>query len=42
MMLRVSKDGYSPQQIALTNGPCEWVAGKHHGNYFLLKSDHFE
>jgi hypothetical protein len=44
MMLRVSKDGYSTQQIALTNGPFEWIAvtGKHHGNYFLLKSDHFE
>jgi hypothetical protein len=43
-LLRVSKDGYSTQQIALTNGPFEWVAvaGKHHGNYFWLKSDHFE
>lgn len=43
MTLRISKDGYSPQQIALTAGPFEWVAvtGKHHGNYFLLKSDHF-
>jgi hypothetical protein len=43
MILRISKDGYSTQQIALTEGPFEWVAvtGKHHGNYFLLKSDHF-
>ena len=43
MILRVSKDGYSTQQITLTEGPFEWVAvtGKHHGNYFLLKSDHF-
>ncbi|MGA7639600.1 MAG: PEGA domain-containing protein [Candidatus Acidiferrales bacterium] len=43
MTLRISKDGYSTQQIALTEGPFEWVAvtGKHHGNYFLLKSDHF-
>jgi hypothetical protein len=41
--LRISKDGYSTQQIPLTEGPFEWVAvtGKHHGNYFLLKSDHF-
>jgi PEGA domain len=44
MTLRISKDGYSTQQIALTEGPFEWVAitGKRHGNYFLLKSDHFE
>lgn len=43
MILRISKDGYSTQQIALTEGPFEWVAvtGKHRGNYFLLKSDHF-
>ncbi|MGA7853826.1 MAG: PEGA domain-containing protein [Candidatus Acidiferrales bacterium] len=43
MILRVSKDGYSTQQVTLTEGPFEWVAvtGKHHGNYFLLKSDHF-
>jgi hypothetical protein len=44
MLLRISKDGYSAQQLALTEGPFEWIAvsGKHHGNYFLLKSDHFE
>ena len=43
LTLRISKDGYSTQQIALTEGPFEWVAvtGKHRGNYFLLKSDHF-
>ena len=43
MTLRISKDGYSTQQIPLTEGPFEWVAvtGKHHGNYFLLRSDHF-
>lgn len=43
MTLRISKDGYSTQQILLTEGPFEWVAvsGRHHGNYFLLKSDHF-
>jgi PEGA domain len=44
MTLRISKDGYSAQQVTLTDGPFEWIAvtGKHHGNYFLLKSDHFE
>jgi serine protease Do len=36
MILRVSKDGYSPQQIALADGPFERVAltGEHYGNYF--------
>ncbi len=44
MIVRISKDGYLPQQVTLTNGPFEWVAvtGRHHGNYFLLKSAHFE
>jgi hypothetical protein len=42
--LRVSKEGYLSQQITATSGPFEWVAitGRHRGNYFLLKSDHFE
>jgi hypothetical protein len=44
MTLRISKDGYATQQITITDGPFEWVAvtGRHHGNYFVLKSDHFE
>ena len=44
MTLRVSKDGYSTQQITITDGPFEWIAvsGKRHGNYFVLKSDHFD
>ena len=43
MMLRISMDGYLSQQLTLTTGPFEWVAvnGHHHGNYFLLRSDHF-
>ena len=42
--VRISKEGYLAQQITLTNGPFEWVAvtGRHRGNYFLLKADHFE
>lgn len=42
--LRVSKDGYLGQQLTLTDGPFEWVAvnGRHHGNYFLLKSGRFD
>jgi hypothetical protein len=44
VVLHVSKEGYASRQITLTDGPFEWVAitGRHHGNYFLLKSDHFE
>jgi hypothetical protein len=42
--LRISKDGYLSQQLTLTEGPFEWVAvnGRHHGNYFLLKSGRFD
>jgi hypothetical protein len=44
MILRVSKDGYVLQQITMTDGPFDWigVTGKHHGKYFLLRSDHYE
>jgi hypothetical protein len=44
MVLRISKDGYLTQQVTLTEGPFEWVAvnGRHHGNYFLLKSGRFD
>jgi hypothetical protein len=44
MTLRVSKDGYAWQQITITDGPFEWltVNGKRRGNYFVLKSDHFD
>jgi hypothetical protein len=44
MTLRVSKEGYAAQQITITDGPFEWIAvsGRHHGNYFVLKSDHFD
>jgi PEGA domain-containing protein len=43
MTLRISMDGYLPQQVTLTQGPFEWVAvtGRHRGNYFLLRSNHF-
>jgi len=41
MTLRVYKDGYTPQEIALTEGPYEWVAlnGRSHGHYWLLKTN---
>jgi hypothetical protein len=44
MTLRISKDGYAAKQVTITDGPFEWIAvsGKHHGNYFVLKSDHFD
>jgi hypothetical protein len=44
MTLRVSKDGYAAQQITMTDAPFEWltVNGKRRGNYFVLKSDHFD
>jgi hypothetical protein len=44
MTLRISKEGYATQQITITDGPFEWIAvsGKHHGNHFVLKSDHFD
>ncbi len=44
MTVRVSKNGYLTEQMTLTQGPFEWVAinVRHHGNYFLLKSDRFD
>ncbi len=43
MVVRISMQGYLAQQVTLTEGPFEWIAvtGRHHGNYFLLKSDRF-
>jgi len=44
MVARIYKDGYAAQRITLTSGPFEWVAvtGRHHGSYFLLKSERFD
>lgn len=44
MILRVTKDGYVPQQATITTGPFEWVGltGHHHGSYFLLRSYTFD
>src|SRR5271157_1581707 len=44
MTLRISKTGFVAQRLILTDGPFQWVAinGRHQGNYWLLKSDHFE
>ena len=42
-MARLSLSGYVTQEVALTDGPLVWVAvnGRREGNYFILKSDHF-
>lgn len=39
LTLSVSKDGYLPEKITITNGPLQWTSinGRKHGNYFLLK-----
>jgi S1-C subfamily serine protease len=44
MVVRVSLVGYATREIALTEGPMEWIDlhGRHHGAYWLFKSDHFQ
>lgn len=44
MVMHIYKDGYAAQRLTLTSGPLEWVAitGRHHGKYFVLKSEHFD
>lgn len=44
VVARIFKEGYLPQEVTLTEGPFEWVSalGNKHGEYWLLKSDHFE
>lgn len=43
MVARISKEGFTTKEIELTYGPLPWVAvnGRYHGNYWLLKSEHF-
>jgi len=43
MAARVSLTGYATREIALTEGPMDWIDlhGRHHGQYWLFKSDHF-
>ncbi len=43
MILRVSLDGYTSKEITMTEGPMQWqtLNGVNHGNYWLLKTDHF-
>jgi S1-C subfamily serine protease len=44
MIARVSLPGYATHEIALTEGPMQWIDihGRNHGQYWLFKSDHFE
>ncbi|MGH9711809.1 MAG: PEGA domain-containing protein [Candidatus Acidiferrales bacterium] len=44
MVAHIYKNGYAGQRLTLTSGPLEWVAitGRHHGKYFVLKSEHFD
>ena len=43
MAARISLAGYSTHEIALTEGPMDWIDlhGRHHGQYWLFKADHF-
>ncbi len=44
LMVRVSEEGYLTQEVTLTNGPFDWIGltGRRHGDYYLLKSKHFD
>ncbi|HET7108390.1 MAG TPA: trypsin-like peptidase domain-containing protein [Candidatus Acidoferrum sp.] len=43
MIARLSLPGYATREIALTVGPMNWIDlhGHNHGEYWLIKSDHF-
>jgi serine protease Do len=43
MVARLSLSGYATREIALTQGPMNWIDlhGHNHGEYWLIKSDHF-
>jgi len=44
LVARLSFDGYSTNEIVLTEGPAEWISlkGSNYGNYFLFKTNHFD
>jgi serine protease Do len=43
MVARLSLPGYATREIPLTEGPMNWIDlhGHNHGEYWLIKSDHF-
>ena len=44
MVARLSLAGYVTREIRMTDGPMNWISinGRNRGEYWLLKSDHFE
>jgi hypothetical protein len=44
MVARISLAGYATKEIQMTDGPMSWISvnGRNHGEYWLLKSDHFQ
>jgi S1-C subfamily serine protease len=44
LVARVSLAGYATKELQLTDGPMNWISlnGKNRGEYWLLKSDHFD
>lgn len=43
LVARISLAGYATKELTLTEGPMNWVSlnGRSHGEYCLMKSDHF-
>src|SRR5260370_7689449 len=43
MVARISRSGYATKELALTEGPMNWISlnGRNRGEYWLLKSAHF-
>jgi len=43
IVVRLSLAGYSTREMTLTEGPMNWISlnGHNHGEYWLLKSNHF-
>ena len=44
MVARLSLAGYVTREVRMTDGPMNWISinGRNRGEYWLLKSDHFE
>ncbi|MGC1107706.1 MAG: trypsin-like peptidase domain-containing protein [Candidatus Acidiferrales bacterium] len=44
MVVRISLEGYASEQLTITEGPFVWrsLMGRTDGNYFLVKTDHFQ
>jgi serine protease Do len=44
IVVRLSLEGYASEQLTITEGPYAWRSflGRTDGNYFLVKSDHFQ